>query len=145
MQVPTLWRVTIPRILLGAIFASAAVNYFWSAAFGEMLVAVPITPTAMQFAGTIIRIGYLWPLMKAINLAAGLLLIANRWPAFAVALLLPVTVIIVWFQCFLNPIPLPVATAALEVLCELLLLHAYAGRYAGLFMNDNSNRRESLR
>jgi hypothetical protein len=92
----TLWLVTIPRIVLGAIFASAALNYFWSAVSGRILLPVSITPQAMQFAGLIIKIGYLWPLMKSINLAAGILLIANRAPAFAVALLLPVTVIIVW-------------------------------------------------
>ena len=95
--------------------------------------------------GAIIKIGYLWPLMKAINLVAGLLLIANRAPAFAVALLLPVTVIIVWFQIFLNPLPVPVATAALAVTCELMLLRAYAGRYAGMFINDKWSARESTR
>ena len=48
--------------------------------------------------------------MKSINLAAGILLIVNRWPAFALALLLPVTVIIIWFQTYFNPLPVPVAT-----------------------------------
>ena len=91
MKTETLWLITVPRIVLGAIFASAALSYFWSIAFGWMLLPVPITAQAMQFAGAIIKIGYLWPLMKAINLVAGLLLIANRAPAFAVALLLPVT------------------------------------------------------
>src|SRR5260221_8299438 len=98
MKSRTLWLITIPRIVLGAIFASAALSYFWSICFGWMLLPVPITAQAMQFAGAIIKIGYLWPMMKAINLVAGLLLMANRAPAFAVALLLPVTAIIVWFQ-----------------------------------------------
>ncbi|HEY2684642.1 MAG TPA: hypothetical protein VGI93_14090 [Steroidobacteraceae bacterium] len=139
MQIQTLYKITIPRIVLGTIFAAAAVNYFWSVAFGRMLMPLPITPAAMQFAGAIIKIGFLWPLMKAINLVAGLLLISNRCPAFALALLLPVTVIIVWFQCFLNPIPVSLATAGLAVLCELLLLRAYAHRFAALFMNDNTS------
>ena len=137
MKSRTLLLITIPRIVLGAIFASAALNYFWSVAFGRMLLPVAITSQAMQFAGEIIKIGYLWPLMKSINLAAGILLIANRAPAFAVALLLPVTVIIVWFQVFLNPSPVPVATAVLAVICELLLLRAYASRYAGMFVDGN--------
>jgi hypothetical protein len=141
----TLWLVTIPRVVLGAIFASAALNYFWSVVFGWMLLPISITPQAMQFAGVIIQIGYLWPLMKSINLAAGFLLIANRAPAFAVALLLPVTVIIVWFQILLNPLPAPVATAVLAVICELLLLRAYASRYAGMFVNDQLNAQESTR
>ena len=136
--------MTIPRIVLGAIFASAALNYFWSAVFGWMLFPVSISPQAMQFAGVVIKTGYLWPLMKAITLVAGILLIANRAPAFAVALLVPVTVIIVWFQVFLNPLPIPVATAVLAVICELMLLRAYASRYAGMFINDKLNTQESM-
>jgi nicotinamide riboside transporter PnuC len=130
--------------VLGAIFASAALNYFWSVVFGWMLFPVSISPQAMQFAGVVIKTGYLWPLMKAINLVAGILLIANRAPAFAVALLVPVTVIIVWFQVFLNPLPIPVATAVLAVICELMLLRAYASRYAGMFINDKLNTQESM-
>jgi hypothetical protein len=133
MKSKTLWLVTIPRIVLGAIFAGAALNYFWSVFLGRMLVPMSITSQAMQFAGVVIKTGYLWPLMKLINLGAGILLIANRAPAFAVALLLPVTVIIVWFQIFLNPLPVPIATAVLAVICELMLLRAYASRYAGMF------------
>jgi putative oxidoreductase len=132
----TLWLIAIPRIVLGAIFASAALSYFWSVRFGWPLLPVPITAQAMQFSLVIIKIGYLWPLMKTINLAAGMLLIANRMPAFALALLLPVSVIIVWFQIFLNPLPVPIATAVLAVICELLLLRAYARRYAGMFISD---------
>jgi putative oxidoreductase len=145
MKSRTLWLVTIPRIVLGSIFASAALNYFWSVIFGRMLLPISITTQAMQFAGEIIKIGYLWPSMKAINLAAGILLITNRAPAFGLALLLPVTVIIVWFQVFLNPLPVPVATAALAVICELLLLRAYASRYAGMFINDQLSAQESTR
>jgi len=108
-----------------------------------MLLPVPITAPAMEFAGAIIKIGYLWPMMKAINLVAGLLLLANRAPAFAVALLLPVTVIIIWFQVFLNPLPIPVATVVVAVMCELMLLRAYARRYAGMFTNDTLSTQES--
>ena len=143
LETRTPWLIAVPRFVLGAIFASAALSYFWSLVFGWALLPVPTTPQAMQFAGAIIKIGYLWPLMKAINLAAGVLLIVNRAPALAVALLLPVTVIIVWFQIFLNPLPMPVATAVLAAICELVLLRAYAGRYADMFVNDTCSARES--
>lgn len=136
MKTETLWQITVPRIVLGAIFASAALSYFWSVVFGWMLLPIPITAQAMQFAGAIIKIGYLWPIMKAINLVAGILLMANRAPAFALAVLLPVTVIIVWFQILLNPLPIPLVTVVLVVICELLLLRAYARRYAPMFIND---------
>jgi hypothetical protein len=131
--VKNLWLVTIPRVVLGLIFASAALSYFWMQIFGWPLLPLQITEQGRRFALSIISTGFLWPLMKAINLAAGILLIANRVPAFALALLAPITVVIVWFQIFLNPLPIPLATVVVVVICELLLLRAYAARYAGLF------------
>ena len=127
------WHVTAARLALGAIFAGAALNYFWQQAFGWQLLPMRITDRGMQFAVGIIRVGYLWPLMKAINLLAGVLLIANRAPAFALALLTPVTVIIAWFQVFLNPLTVPLLTVGVVILCEALLYRAYAGCYAALF------------
>src|ERR1700722_8752636 len=135
----------IGRVALRIIFSGAALNYFWYVLVGRWLFPVPITTQAMQWSGEIVRIGYLWPLMKAINLAAGILLIANRAPAFAVALLLPVTVVIVWFQVLLNPLPVPLVTTLLAVICELVLLHAYASRYTGLFVSDERRSQESVR
>ena len=132
-RVNTLWLVTIPRIVLGVIFASAALSYFWMQIFGWPLLPVQISEQGLHFALSIIRTGYLWPLMKSINLVAGMLLIANRAPAFALALLAPITVVIIWFQIFLNPLPIPLATVAVVVVCELLLLRAYAAHYAGMF------------
>jgi hypothetical protein len=116
MKTVTLWLITVPRIMLGAIFASAALSYFSSVVFGWALLPVPIPAQALQFPGGIIKIGYLWP-----------------------------PVIIVWFQIFLNPLPVPLATAALAVICELMLLRARAGRYASMFTNDKWSTRESTR
>jgi hypothetical protein len=131
--VKIIWLVTIPRVVLGVIFASAALNYFWMRIFGWPLLPVKISEQGLHFALSIIRTGYLWPLMKSINLAAGILLITNHAPAFALALLVPITVVIIWFQIFLNPLPIPLATVAVVVICELLLLRAYAPHYAGMF------------
>jgi putative oxidoreductase len=99
------------------------------------LLPVRTTERGLQFATAIIQVGYLWPLMKAINLLAGALLITNRAPAFALALLAPVTVVIIWFQVLLNPLPVPLVTVVLVVICEAMLLRAYAGCYAGMFRN----------
>jgi hypothetical protein len=71
--------------------------------------------------------------MKGINLIAGVLLMVNRAPAFALALLAPITVVIVWFQIFFNPLPIPLATVVVAAACELILLRAYAASYAGMF------------
>ena len=136
--VKMLWLVTIPRVVLGVIFASAALSYFWMQIFGWPLLPVQISDQGLHFALSIIRPGYLWPLMKSINLVAGILLIVNRAPAFALALLAPITVVIVWFQIFLNPLPIPLATVAVVVICESLLLRAYAVHYAGMFWRHQS-------
>jgi putative oxidoreductase len=128
-----LWLETVPRVLLGAIFASAALSFFWQEIFGWPLLPVRITARGMQFALVIVQVGYLWPLMKGINLVAGVLLIVNRAPAFALALLMPVTVVIIWFQILLNPLPVPLATVVVAVLCEVMLIRAYAGSYACVF------------
>jgi putative oxidoreductase len=142
MKKRALWPIAIARIVLGAIFASAALSYFWGVVFGWTLLPVPITAEAMQFTLIIIKAGYLWPVMKTINLAAAILLITNRAPAFALAMLLPVTVIILWFQILLNPLPMPVATAVLAAICELVLLRAYASRYAGMFISGRLSTQE---
>jgi putative oxidoreductase len=131
--VKILWLVTIPRIALGAIFATAALSYFWEQIFGWPLLPVQISERGLQFALTIIKVGYLWPLMKLINLASAILLIVNRAPAFALALLAPITVVIIWFQICLNPLPVPLATVVVVAACELLLLRAYAPCYVGMF------------
>jgi putative oxidoreductase len=132
-----LWLVTTPRFVLGFTFAAAAINYFWQVTFGRALFPTPITDRAKRFAGDIIAAGYLWPLMKLVNLTAGILLISNQAPAFALALLSPITVVIVWFQIILNPLPTPLATTAVVVVCESLLFHAYAACYIGLFSISN--------
>jgi hypothetical protein len=98
---------------------------------------VPVTDQGRDFAGRIIAAGYLWPLMKLLVLAASILLLSNRATAFGLAVLVPITVVIVWFQSTLNPLPVPVATTFTVVICELLLVKAYASRFAGMF-NDRT-------
>jgi hypothetical protein len=58
--------------------------------------------------------------------------IVNRAPAFALALLAPITVVITWFQICLNPLPVPLATVVVVVACELLLSRAYAPCYVSM-------------
>ena len=123
----------ISRVVLGLVFAAAAINYFWQVALGWAFLPLPVTPQGKAFAGSIIAAGYLWPLMKLINLTAGTLLVTNRAPAFALALLAPITVVIVWFQLAFNPLPLALITTVVVVVCELLLFRAYARCYLGLF------------
>lgn len=74
--------------------------------------------------------GFLWPLLKTVNLVGGLSLLLNVAPAFGLALIAPVMTVIVLFHLVLNPQGLPVA--GLLVLFGGLLVHAYRYRYAAL-------------
>jgi hypothetical protein len=41
-------------------------------------------------------------------------------------------------------LPIPVATVVLAVFCELMLVHAYAGRYVSMFVNDTWSRQKAM-
>jgi hypothetical protein len=44
-----------------------------------------------------------------------------------------------------HPLAVPVATAVLAVICELMLLRAYASRYASMFSDNKLSTQESTR
>jgi hypothetical protein len=52
-------QVAAARVVLGAIFASAALSYFWQQALGWPLFPMRITDRGMQFSMGIIRVGHL--------------------------------------------------------------------------------------
>jgi hypothetical protein len=122
--------VTVARLVLGTTFVVMALNYFFRILLHAHLLPIPVTDQGKQFAQNLQAIGFIWPFMKAVNLAAGSMLVANRAPAFALALLLPATVMIVWFHIKLDPLPLPLLVTGVIVVCELVLLTAYWPRFA---------------
>ncbi len=126
--------ITLPRLLLGAVFLLSAVDGFYFLATGQNFIHPPKTPQAVQFEAGLIASGFVWPLLKAVNLVGGVSLLANRAPAFGLVLLLPIITVIIGFHIFLNPQGLPVA-AALAV-CSLLLIRAYWPQYRGLFEGE---------
>ena len=46
--------------------------------------------------------------------------------------------VIVWFQVFLNPLPVPLITVAVVVLSEATLYFAYRSCYAGMFRSTRA-------
>ena len=128
--------VTTARLALGITFVVMALNYFFRILLNVHLLPVPVTDQGKQFAQSLQTIGFIWPFMKTVNLFAGSLLVVNRAPAFALALLLPSTVMIVWFHVKLDPLPLPLLITGLIVACELVLLTAYWPRFAPLLRSE---------
>ncbi len=101
---------TVARILLGLAFVVFSLNYF------VPFLPEQAPPAAMPFLGAFVGSGFL-TLVKSLELAAGLLLLANRFVPLALALLAPILVGITWFHIQLEPsgLPIPLALVALEV------------------------------
>ncbi len=105
---------SIARIVLGLTFVVFG--------FDGVLHVFPLPPLPEPAARVIATlVGYrLFYVVKAIEISAGVMLLANRYVLLALCALAPVLFNIVWFDANLDPASLPVAA----VLCAL------AGRLA---------------
>ena len=123
--------VTIARILLGLGFTVFALNYF-----------VPFLPAqdpppaeALPFLGAFVSSGML-TLVKVIELAAGILLLTNRFVPLALALLAPIIVGIAAFHILLAPAGVPIV--AVFVALELVLAWGYRNAFAPMLRAKTS-------
>lgn len=123
--------LTLPRLVLGGLFLVGAVDGSVFIATGAHLVHPPTSLRGLQFEDALKSAGFLWPLMKTVELVGALCLLTNRAPAFGLALLAPVMAVVVLFHGVLNPQGIPFAV--LLVVCGALLLRAYAAQYVPLF------------
>lgn len=113
---------TILRTLLGLAFVTFGLNYFLG------FIPQPAPPAeVIAFMVPFIGAKYMG-LIKGIEIAAGLLLIGNRFVPLALALLAPILVGITVFHVSLEPsgLPLPLVLVALEIACAWLYRDAFA-------------------
>ena len=114
---------TAARLFQGLVFTVFGLNFFL-----HFLPMPPAPPRAAAFAGALFASGYLFPLLKATEVAAGLLLLSGRFVPLALAVLAPIIVNIVGFHLFLEPSGLPIPLAVLAA--ELLLAWTYRSAFA---------------
>ncbi|MFA6966815.1 hypothetical protein [Bosea sp. (in: a-proteobacteria)] len=126
----TVLLVTIPRVLLGLLFLVSAVDGFWWLATGSHLIHPPTSERGVAFEVALQNSGFLWPLLKTVNLLGGVSLLTNIAPALGLALIAPVMAVIVLFHLVINPQGIPVAV--ILVVLGSLLVWAYRDRYAAL-------------
>jgi hypothetical protein len=114
----------IARYVLGGAFVLIGLNGFL-----QFLPAPPPpSSAALSFISALSATGYFMPLLKGMEVIAGLLLLGNRFVPLALALLAPVLVNIVAYHLFLEPATLPIPLVLLAA--ELLLAWSHRDAFA---------------
>ena len=116
----------VARALLGLAFTVFGAN-----ALLGFMPTPPVAPAAGAFLGALGATGYLLPLLVAVEVGAGLMLLAGRAVPLALVLLAPVLVNVVAFHLFLDPAGLPLPLVLLAV--ELYLAWTHREAFAPLF------------
>jgi uncharacterized membrane protein YphA (DoxX/SURF4 family) len=121
----------IVRILLGLGFTAFGLNVFVPF-MGKGKAEMP--QAAMDFAGAMMKTGYMFKLVGGTQLVAGLLLLFNVFTPLALILLMPVLVNIILFHLFLSPAPGAFAPGIVLMVLELYLAWVYRDYYRSLFV-----------
>ena len=114
---------TVARLFLGLVFTVFGLNFFL-----HFLPQPPPPPRAAAFAGALFASGYLFPLLKTLEVLAGIALLSGRLVPLALTVLAPIIVNILGFHLFLAPSGLPIPLAVLAA--ELYLAWTYREAFA---------------
>lgn len=99
MSLLSLWGPRVARVLLGLPFFLFGMNYFL-----PFLPPQPPPPeAAMPYLGGLMASGFTMPIIKTIEVTAGIALLSNRFVPLALTLLAPIIVNIVAFHFTLAP------------------------------------------
>jgi uncharacterized membrane protein YphA (DoxX/SURF4 family) len=113
------------RILLGLVFFVFGLNGFL-----QLLPQPPLPDSAAAFLGALAATGYMFPLIKGVEVIGGALLLSNRFVPLALAILAPNVVNILLFHAVLAPGGLPVAVLILAL--EIFTAWSYRDAYASM-------------
>jgi hypothetical protein len=111
------------RLVLGLVFFVLGLNGFL-----QFLPMPPPPEKAMAFMGALAATGYMFPLIKGVEVIGGGLLLSNRFVPLALAIVAPNVVNIVFFHAVLAPGDLPVALLLLAL--ELFTAWSYRDAFA---------------
>ena len=90
------------RLLFGLGFFIFGLNGFL-----QFMPTPPMSPEGGAFVGAFIKTGYFFPMVKIIEIAVGVFLLANFFAPLATVLIAPILVGITTIHLFLNPAGLP--------------------------------------
>lgn len=100
------------RILFGLGFLVFGLNGFL-----QFMQNPPMTPEAGALMGAFAKTGYFFPMIKIVEIIAGLLILSGFYLPFALVFIFPVLVGITTIHLFLNPAGIPM----------MIFLHALHG------------------
>jgi len=115
----------VVRVLFGLVFFVSGLDGFLH------FLPQPTEPpseSAMALAMALFKSGYMFPLIKGTEVAAGALLLANRFVPLALVIIAPVIVNIVAFHAFLAPSGLALAGVLVALELTLAWIHRAAYR-----------------
>ena len=121
---------TVARTLLGLAFLVFGLNFFV-----PFMPMPPMAGPAGAFAGALFATGYMFPMIKGIEVLAGALLLSGRFVPLALLLLAPIVVNIAAFHVFLTPGEIGIAAVFVALLA--FLGYAYRGSFRGA-LNPNA-------
>jgi putative oxidoreductase len=115
--------IPVARILLGLMFTVFGFNFFF-----HFIPQPPPAGASGDFAKAMFATGYIFHLLKVLEVASGIALLAGFFVPLALTVLAPIIVNILFFHAFLAPegLPLPLAILVLEV----FLAWAYRDSFA---------------
>ncbi|MEM1216615.1 MAG: DoxX family membrane protein, partial [Bacteroidota bacterium] len=114
--------VAIVRILFGINFVINGLNPFVG-----IYELPPPSPAAESLASALIASGYLFTIVKIVEIAVGVLLLVNRFVPLALILIFPISLNIFLFDTILEPAAAPLGIAVL--LFNVYLCTAYLKYY----------------
>lgn len=122
--------VLIARILLGLIFFVFGLNFFFQFIPQQ---AAP-TGNAGIFMGGLFQSGYIFPVIKVIEVLCGILLLAGRFVPLVLIVLMPISINILLFHTVLMPGGAPITISLLIIVSQLYLAWCYRSYYQQLFV-----------
>ncbi len=115
----------LARVLVGLVFVVFGANYFLG-----FLPMPEGTAEGQAFGAALAETGYMWPVIKVVEIAGGLMVLTGIWAPLGLVLLAPIVVNIALYNALLDPSGLPMGIG-LVVLMLLLALH-YKDSFRGL-------------
>ena len=120
--------ILIFRILLGILYLVFGLDYF--------LHFIPYQPMhtgkAAALKDGLIGTGYIYPMMKTIQIIGGISLLVNRWAPFSAVMLFPISLNVLLFHTIL--VPSGWLMGVFLIVPNLFLGYAYRNYYAGMFI-----------